>query len=127
VKLGSLVLVNNGWMMQDSDQDGLTNAAEYRLGSDPLNPDTNQDGLKDGVAAGNGAASADVDGDGLLNGKELQIGTNPFLADTDGDGAFDGADCAPLDPSRWQCTPNPSDTTPPVIVLSEPANAVLIP
>lgn len=126
-KISGLSLASNGWMTQDPDQDGLTNAAEYRLGSDPLNPDTNQDGLKDGVAAGKDATRADVDGDGLLNAKELQIGTNPLVADTDGDGALDGADCAPLDPSRWQCTPNPSDTTPPVIALSEPSTAVLVP
>jgi len=32
----------------DPDHDGLTNAQEYKLGTDPNNPDSDQDGLADG-------------------------------------------------------------------------------
>ncbi len=32
----------------DPDHDGLTNAQEYKLGTDPNNPDSDQDGLSDG-------------------------------------------------------------------------------
>lgn len=32
----------------DPDQDGLTNAEEYKLGTDPNNPDSDNDGLADG-------------------------------------------------------------------------------
>jgi Bacterial TSP3 repeat len=32
----------------DPDKDGLTNAQEYKLGTDPNNPDSDQDGLADG-------------------------------------------------------------------------------
>lgn len=36
----------------DSDHDGLSNAAETTLGTDPLNPDTDSDGLLDGWETG---------------------------------------------------------------------------
>ncbi len=70
----------------DSDADGLTDAQEAELGTDPLNPDT--------------------DGDGLLDGAEVNIhGTDPLLADTDGDGVPDAAELAegsdPTDPASF--------------------------
>ncbi len=50
----------------DDDNDGLNDIAEFLAGTDPLNPDT--------------------DGDGLLDGEEVSTYfTNPLLADTDGD------------------------------------------
>lgn len=60
----------------DSDGDGLTDAEEEDLGTDPQNPDT--------------------DGDGLPDGAELAVGTDPRNPDTDGDGHLDGADNCPL-------------------------------
>lgn len=61
----------------DEDQDGLSNAEECDLGSDWLDPDT--------------------DGDGIGDGLELSLGTNPIVADSDelatdlnGDGVIDG-------------------------------------
>jgi hypothetical protein len=36
----------------DKDHDGLKNLAEYRLGSDPRNPDSDDDGVKDGQDVG---------------------------------------------------------------------------
>jgi len=57
----------------------------------------------------------------------LLAGSDPFIADTDGDGHADGADAFPIDPTRWQApAPTPGDTTPPVITLAEPTNAVLV-
>jgi parallel beta-helix repeat protein len=54
----------------DSDGDGLSDAEELLLGTDPYNPDT--------------------DGDGLSDYCEVNIGTDPLLYDSDGDGYPDG-------------------------------------
>jgi PKD repeat protein len=111
----------------DSDGDGLSDALEAQLGSDPHNPDTNGDGVPDGVAyrLGIPLTSADTDGDGVSNVMERANGTDPLKADTDGDGVPDGQDCFPLDPTRSQClSPSPGDTTPPVITLERPADSV---
>ena len=126
--ISAFSLVDNSWLLLDSDSDGLSNVLEMELGTDPTNADTNGDGIPDGVAANSGAdaTNPDVDGDGLTNAKEREIGTDPFQADTDGDGVPDKADCFPLDPGRSQCpAPVPGDVTPPVILLQEPTNAVL--
>jgi len=117
------------WYLADSDSDGLTNDVELAIGTDPVNADTNGDGITDGAehAAGKDAANLDMDGDGLANAAELQAGSDPFVADTDGDGHLDGSDAFPIDPTRWQApAPTPGDTTPPVITLAEPTNAVLV-
>jgi alpha-tubulin suppressor-like RCC1 family protein len=123
-------LVTNSWMNQDTDADGLSNAAEYRSGADPLSRDTNQNGISDGAETqpGKPPTSPDTDGDGLTNWTEVQKGTDPLIADTDRDGTADGSDCYPLDSTRTACgTSNPSDVTPPTITLDEPPGATPIP
>lgn len=100
----------------DFDGDGLTNREEERIGSDPNNPDTDGDGLRDGDEVhiyhtdptkkdtdGDGLndydeiftyktdpLSADTDNDGLPDGQEIARKTDPLKADTDGDGLIDG-------------------------------------
>lgn len=78
----------------DSDGDGLTDAEELELGTDPKNPDTDGDGLQDGqeIAFGSDPLARDTDGDGLEDLGEFLAGTNPRLADTDGDGFTDSAE-----------------------------------
>jgi hypothetical protein len=125
-----LSLASNAWLLTDSDGDGLSAWREYLLGTDPLNPDSNGNGVADGLEAGTGADAAqyDVDGDGLSWAAEAQRGTDPYRADTDGDGVSDAVDLFPLDPTRSALPPpTPGDTTPPVITLIEPTNAVPIP
>lgn len=112
----------------DTDGDGLSDAMEAQLGSNPNDPDTNHDGVPDGVAyrLGLSLTSNDTDGDGVTNAVEIAQGTDPIKADTDGDGVPDGQDCFPLDPTRSQClSGSAGDTTPPAITLERPADAVV--
>ena len=68
----------------DIDGDGLTDAEEQAMNTDP--------------------AKADTDGDGLTDGQEVKIGTQPLVFDTDGDGVGDGDESAqgtdPLTPGN---------------------------
>jgi len=93
----------------DPDEDGAINSEEFDRGSDPTNPDTDGDGLFDGVETGTGEfvdatdtgtdpTRADTDGDGLSDLVEtgtgvfvslLNTGTDPNRHDTDGDGFGD--------------------------------------
>ena len=63
----------------DADGDGLTNAQEFARGSDPHNPDTDGDGLRDGEEPPANVAKVDSDGDGLSDYDEVHgaIPTNP--------------------------------------------------
>ncbi len=95
----------------DFDDDGLTNAEEYEIGTDYTNPDTDGDGMPDGWEHEYGTdplvddADEDPDNDGLTNIEEYWAGTDPFNPDTDGDGWLDGeevdAGTDPLDPNDY--------------------------
>lgn len=107
----------------DSDQDGLSDETEVLAGTDPLNPDTDGDGIPDGVEDSNKNGKVDsvngvlletdptlldTDGDKIDDGKEDAnhdgevaktadgdfIETDPRVADTDGDGIDDGVEDA---------------------------------
>ena len=95
------------WTLQpvDSDNDGLSNEDEAIYGTNPNDPDTDDDGLLDGtefdMAQGTGCPNpliSDSDYDGLWDGAEVALGTSPCNPDTDGDGVYDGQDPTPLEP-----------------------------
>ncbi|MEM7244541.1 MAG: hypothetical protein AAF533_04320 [Acidobacteriota bacterium] len=81
--------------------------------TDPLDPDTDDGGVPDGVedvnmdgavdpgetdpTAGNGGDDADRDMDGLPDTLEMELGTDPDNPDTDGDGIPDGEEVVPGD------------------------------
>ncbi|HFC12904.1 MAG TPA: FHA domain-containing protein [Anaerolineae bacterium] len=86
----------------DDDGDGLSNQQELALGTEPDNPDTDQDGLSDGQEVNifsTQPKNQDSDTDGMLDGLEVQNGTQPLNPDTDGDGLPDGIDDDPLVPA----------------------------
>ncbi|MGC4107722.1 MAG: hypothetical protein QM753_15480 [Thermomicrobiales bacterium] len=91
----------------DTDGDGLSDAEEARLGTDPTNPDTDADGINDGNEVNvfkTDPLNLDTDGDTLYDGGELIYGTDPLNPDTDGDGVSDGDEVYvthtnPLDPN----------------------------
>ncbi|MFC7337759.1 hypothetical protein ACFQY0_11265 [Haloferula chungangensis] len=108
----------------DTDDDGYDDLVEDRAaqialnesaqwlgvmstGTDPLNPDTDGDGLLDGdenpdldggypgpglLPTNSNPHLADSDADGMPDGSEIDNGTNHALADTDGDGYLDPAE-----------------------------------
>lgn len=76
----------------DKDNDGLTNAQEYWLGTVVSNDDSDGDGQKDGSEwqAGMNPLSLDSDGDGMSDAYEVANGLNPLRNDTMEDADFDG-------------------------------------
>lgn len=98
--------------LQDLDADNLPNVKEAELGTDPLLPDTDIDGLDDGAEVrvwGTDPLNKDTDGDGFSDGDEvLKFGTNPLNVDSDGDTLPDNEDIVPGVPSTSTPTPFPT-------------------
>jgi hypothetical protein len=101
----------------DDDNDGLTDAQEASLGTDPIDFDSDNDSLGDGFEVGLGTSPVvwDTDGDTFSDGNEVQRGSNPLNAsstpehpsvpgscsdgvDNDGDGLIDEQDACPIEP-----------------------------
>jgi len=93
----------------DNDEDGLANGQERRLGTNPGNPDTDGDLLKDGEEVNryrSNPLKTDTDGDGLADGDEvLKYRTDPARFDTDNDGLSDGEEV-----TRLKTDPTKADT-----------------
>ncbi|MFO0702364.1 MAG: hypothetical protein U0514_00560 [Candidatus Andersenbacteria bacterium] len=67
----------------DSDQDGLTDAREQQLGTNPNDKDSDHDGLSDGQEVSTyrtNPLNADSDGDGYSDGVEVSGGYDPLKA-----------------------------------------------
>ncbi len=100
----------------DTDEDGLTDAAEELLGTSRLNPDSDFDGVTDldeitGFALGGqtwygNPTVADSNGDSVLDGQEWNMDTDSdntpdlYDFDDDGDGVPDKVDISRLVASR---------------------------
>lgn len=84
--------------MVDTDSDGLIDALERDLGTDPTAADTDQDGLSDSyelLRLSTDPTAADSDRDGIGDAVELAMGTDPMDPDTNRDGRLDGAEGRP--------------------------------
>jgi len=99
----------------DNDNDGLTNIQEYSNVSNPLNADTDSDGLSDGDEVTINFTNPrryDTDGDGLSDGDEVIIHfTDPLAADSDLDGFTDGEEV-----NQYGTNPNDAGSVPPALV-----------
>ncbi len=113
------------YVIPDSDGDGLSDAEELELGTNPGSPDSDGDGLDDGDEVGihhTDPLDPDSDGDGLFDGAEVgQFFTNPLQADTDGDGFNDGEEVSEgSDPNQAddipgvRLPPDPGSIAPPL-------------
>ncbi len=126
----------------DGDGDQLSNSQEYLLGTSPYEPDSDFDGVIDGLDLypADRTRALDSDEDGLPDGWEVINGFDPFYSldateyhhdsdtlnvlqeylagtdwrngDTDGDGVFDGEDDYPLNPSLSDDTDADKDGIP---------------
>ena len=68
-------------VLTDADSDGLLDADERALGTDPFVADSDGDGLADGAEVhtyGTNPLNADTDGDGYRDGEEIRAGSNPL-------------------------------------------------
>lgn len=77
----------------DNDKDGLTNAKEKELGTNPNLADTDRDGISDYYEINvtkTDPLKADSDNDGINDGDELDLGLDPLKSDSKGDGIKDG-------------------------------------
>jgi hypothetical protein len=95
--------------LDDPDQDGLKNVGERDAGTDPMDPDTDNDSFSDAQEVSSRMTDptcADTDRDGLNDFDEVRAGTDPTHPDTDRDGWLDGAEkLAGSDPLSQTSTP----------------------
>ncbi|AGQ03219.1 hypothetical protein [Alteromonas mediterranea] len=92
--------------ISDPDNDGLGYTAEINEGTDPNDPDTDNDGIPDGIEYLNGLnplnrrdGDLDQDEDGFSNFEEFSLGTDINASDTDSDGLPDSSDNLPTQPN----------------------------
>lgn len=115
---------NTNVVFSDTDSDGLADVAETNIhGTNPNDPDTDDDGVNDGdeVAAGTDPLTSEVtdsDGDGvdddadncpaISNASQADYDNDgagdACDSDIDGDGADNGADAFPYDEAEWADT-----------------------
>jgi uncharacterized repeat protein (TIGR01451 family) len=97
---GTCVCMMGPGNCMDTDMDGISDGGEQPIGTDPMDADTDDDGVIDGDELG---PDQDSDGDGV---------TNPLDPDADNDGLADGTelglgcDHKDTDRSKQRCRPD---------------------
>jgi hypothetical protein len=79
---------------EDIANDDVTIEPAPACCTDPLNADSDFDGIVDGRDTCDVLVVVDSDGDGLDDDTEARLGTDPYNVDTDGDRLQDGAELA---------------------------------
>jgi len=77
----------------DDDSDQLGNLVEYQIGSNPKLPDSDNDGIQDGIeyySYGTNPGTNDTDGDGIFDKWEQDNNLNPLINDANEDRDLDG-------------------------------------
>ena len=95
IAINSVLALDAGSPEADVDLTGSINAVDVQLvinAALALDVDVDDDGLPDAaeINIGTDPSTADSDGDRLGDGDEIEIGTNPADPDSDGDGIEDG-------------------------------------
>ncbi len=100
------VRVDSEPLNKDTDYDGLSDFAEYSNSSNPRDTDSDDDGLSDLVEInlGTDILDCDTDGDHLDDNTEIIFGSDPLMRDTDGDWLND------MDEFNYGTDPNNNDT-----------------
>ena len=101
----------------DFDNDGLNNFREFNFSSDPLDPDTDDDCIEDGmevafaalkgISASDAIQQTDADQDGVADGEQTNCGADLAIPDDDGGDDQSNDDQAPQIPEA----DNPLDST----------------
>ncbi len=88
---------------RDSDCDGLSDIEEEKLGTDPLNPDTDGDGLTDGDEMGVTVNPDPANCPNFVPSTHPANPTNPLRKDSDCDGLTDQEELSTYrtDPNNW--------------------------
>ncbi|MBY9008169.1 MAG: PKD domain-containing protein [Candidatus Lokiarchaeota archaeon] len=94
------VYVSSNPILPDTDNDGLSDYEEFIMKFDPRTADTDSDGLVDTIDPY--PIHYDYDQDGLSDFEELRIGTDLNNSDTDGDSLTDGQEV-----NGWHFKTNP--------------------
>lgn len=103
------IYYRKGW--SDKDEDGLMNFEERETyGTDPDDPDTDDDQMLDGEEIANGfdPFNPDEDTDGMLDGYEFHYGLDPYTNDSLGD--LDGDSLLNIDEFLANTYPNDNDS-----------------